>query len=225
MTRPQLTRPQMKRTLSTDALIDRIATAPPPAPLRAGRVAVGMAGLVALGVVTGMALFGLSPRAAPLAAMADPVVLAKSVLPLLAAGCAVAAALRGARPGTAPRAWLVWLPALAAAGLVAAAARATPPPGLWPAIAGQSAAACLLTVTALAALPLAMGIAGLRRGASTRPVLSGGMVGLAAGGGAASAYALFCTEDQPLFFVTWYGLAMLLSAAAGAVAGHRHLRW
>lgn len=216
----------MTTRLSTDDLIARLADAPPPAPLRAGRAALGMAAMTGFGIVLGVVLFGLSLRAAPLATMAaDPVVLAKTALPLLAAALAGVAALRSVRPGMPSRGWLVWVPALAAGMLFVASARATPAPELLSAIAAPSAAACLLAVSSLAVLPLAMGIAGLRRGASTRPALSGALVGLAAGGGAAAVYALFCTEDSPLFFVTWYGAAMLLSAAAGALAGHRVLRW
>lgn len=215
----------MSPHLSTDDLIARLAASPAPAPLRAGWAVLGMAAATAFGTVLATALFGLAPRPAPLAAMADPVVLAKTALPVLAAGLALVAALRAARPATASRAWLVGLPALAAAMLLAASARTTPTPDLLAAIAGQSAAACMMTVTSLAMLPLAMGLAGLRRGASTRPALSGWLVGLAAGGGAAAVYSAFCTEDSPMFFVTWYGLGMLVAAAVGAAAGHRILRW
>jgi hypothetical protein len=38
-------------------------------------------------------------------------------------------------------------------------------------------------------------------------------------------YGLHCSDDSPLFVVAWYGLAMLLVGAAGALAGHRLLRW
>lgn len=216
----------MTLRLSTDDLIARLADTPPPAPLRGGRAALAMAAMTGVGIGMGVALFGLSLRPAPLATMAaDPAVLAKTALPLVIAALAMAAALRSARPGMASRGWLVGVPALGALAMAAAAARAIPAPELLSAIAGHSAAACLLAVASLAVLPLAMGIAALRRGASTRPALSGALIGLAAGGGAAAVYALFCTEDSPLFFVTWYGAAMLLSAAAGALAGHRVLRW
>ncbi|HBT01009.1 MAG TPA: hypothetical protein DEB47_14365 [Citreicella sp.] len=71
----------------------------------------------------------------------------------------------------------------------------------------------------------AAGLALLRRGAPTRPVLSGALTGLAASAGTAAGYALHCTEDSPLFYVSWYGLALCLASALGAWLGHRHLRW
>ncbi|NCU19502.1 DUF1109 family protein, partial [Candidatus Falkowbacteria bacterium] len=32
-------------------------------------------------------------------------------------------------------------------------------------------------------------------------------------------------QASPLFFVTWYGLAIALVAACGAYLGHRFLKW
>jgi hypothetical protein len=42
---------------------------------------------------------------------------------------------------------------------------------------------------------------------------------------AAAGYALVCTEDSRLFFVTWYGLGIVLGGALGAAAGIQVLRW
>ena len=53
----------------------------------------------------------------------------------------------------------------------------------------------------------------------------GRLAGLASGGLATAIYALHCTEDNPLFFVTWYGLAILLMAGVGALCGRWVLRW
>ena len=65
----------------------------------------------------------------------------------------------------------------------------------------------------------------LRRGASLAPALSGALAGLTGGAAAAAIYALHCPEDHPLFFVTWYGAAVLLVAGAGALLGRQWLRW
>jgi hypothetical protein len=46
-----------------------------------------------------------------------------------------------------------------------------------------------------------------------------------AAGFATSVYSLVCTEDSPLFYVTWYGLGILLVAGLGAALGARLLRW
>ncbi len=51
------------------------------------------------------------------------------------------------------------------------------------------------------------------------------MAGLVVGAGAATGYSFFCLQDNPLFYVTWYGTAIALSAVAGAWLGARRLRW
>ena len=65
----------------------------------------------------------------------------------------------------------------------------------------------------------------LRRGASTRPPVAGALAGLMSGGVATALYAIHCTEDSPLFYVTWYSLAIQLVTAVGAALGSQVLRW
>jgi hypothetical protein len=48
---------------------------------------------------------------------------------------------------------------------------------------------------------------------------------LLAGGLAAALYALQCTDDSPLFIVTWYSLAIAAVTLIGTLAGRRLLRW
>lgn len=208
---------------ATEDLIARLAALPVPPPPRPGRAVGRMAAALALGLGLLVLVFGLRPDLG--AALAQPVTLAKTALPLALAAPALWLAFRSARPGAVLPLWPLGLPALAAVGLVAATAAQTPPAALVPALLGDTAAACLVLVLALALLPLRLGLDGLSRGACLRPALSGGLMGLAAGGVAAAGYALHCTEDSPLFFVTWYGLAILLCGGLGAVLGARRLRW
>jgi hypothetical protein len=84
---------------------------------------------------------------------------------------------------------------------------------------------CLMSVPALAVLPLAGMLWSLRSGATTRPALAGALAGLTAGGMAAAVYSLYCIEDDPLFFVPTYGLAVTAVVLAGLLIGHRLLRW
>jgi hypothetical protein len=65
----------------------------------------------------------------------------------------------------------------------------------------------------------------LRDGAPLRPALAGAAAGLVAGGLAATLYAAHCTDDSPLFVTTWYGIAVMVIAGVGALAGARWLRW
>jgi hypothetical protein len=65
----------------------------------------------------------------------------------------------------------------------------------------------------------------LRSGATTAPGLAGWVAGVAGGGFAAMIYALHCTEDSPLFYVTWYGLAIIGVTVASVLIGRRILRW
>jgi hypothetical protein len=51
------------------------------------------------------------------------------------------------------------------------------------------------------------------------------LAGLAVAAGAATGYSLFCVQDNPLFFVTWYGAAIVIVAGLCALAGGRVLRW
>ena len=41
----------------------------------------------------------------------------------------------------------------------------------------------------------------------------------------AALYAIHCTEDSPLFYAVWYGLAILVATAIGAALGRFLLRW
>jgi hypothetical protein len=65
----------------------------------------------------------------------------------------------------------------------------------------------------------------LRRAAPVRPGVTGALLGLAVGAGVAAGYALYCTEDSPLFFMLWYSLAIGIVAGCGAILGLRFLRW
>lgn len=101
----------------------------------------------------------------------------------------------------------------------------TPPEAVLPAIMGETATACLLSITGLSLPAIIAGITLVRRGAATRPALTGALTGIAASSCVAAGYALHCNEDSPLFFTVWYGISILISGVAGAGIGRRFLRW
>ena len=211
--------------MKTEELIALLAadTRPEPAPAPAlawalpTTLAVSMAGLVLV--------LGLRPDL--VVALGDPRVSGKALLPLVLGGVALALALRlsrpAARPGMLPRAAL-WLGGVAVLALVAALFLT--PVAEWTRHAlSPSLFVCVVTIPLMSALPLAAMLAVLRRGAPTRPGQAGAIAGLAVGGLATALYSLQCTEDNPIFFVLWYGTAIGIVVAAGAAAGQRLLRW
>jgi hypothetical protein len=92
-------------------------------------------------------------------------------------------------------------------------------------LVGHNARFCLTLIPLLAIGPFVGLFIALRRGAPTKPRLTGALAGLAASGIAATFYASYCTDDSPLFLATWYPLATLIVAAVGYLAGDRLLRW
>lgn len=102
----------------------------------------------------------------------------------------------------------------------------TTPPEAWPmAIMGKTAASCLIAIPLLAIVPVALILLALRRGATTAPTRAGWVAGLCGGGIAAMAYTLHCTEESPLFYVTWSGIAIVAVSLISGLLGARLLRW
>jgi hypothetical protein len=78
----------------------------------------------------------------------------------------------------------------------------------------------------LASLPaLAIVLAGMRRGAPTRPVRAGALAGLLAGSFGGLAYTIACINDGAAFVAIWYTLAIVIVSAIGAALGPRLLSW
>jgi len=65
----------------------------------------------------------------------------------------------------------------------------------------------------------------LRRSATSYPVALGAMSGLMTGSLVASAYALHCNMDAPVYIVAVYGIAVAVFTGIGALLGSRFLRW
>lgn len=100
------------------------------------------------------------------------------------------------------------------------------PAAAWKAaLVGSNWLHCLIAVPLFGFVPLALALWALRLGATTRPVLTGFLAGLLAGGIGATFYAMNCPDDSPLFVVTWYPIGILGLGAVGAVAARQLLRW
>lgn len=189
--------------------------------------------LLALGLtpalVAGLVLvwWTLGFRADLATAMVTPVSAMRIVL---AAGLGIAA-LRIAYLLTRPEGrdgakfWPLAVVGTVAVGLWVWTYLATPAEARQMAITGKTMVYCLTYIPLLSILPVAAVLFMLRRGATTVPALAGFAAGLAGSGMAATIYALHCDEDSPLFYVTWYGLAILGVTLVSTVLGRRLLRW
>lgn len=208
---------------STEDLIRSLAASPPPRPLMTRSLALPM--LASLGLTFGLFMVLVGPRTDLFRALAAPTVAAKTILPLSLSRLALALALQSTRPARALRLSTLALPVAVALALFGARLIQTPPGLVVPEVVGHSAMACLLSISALSLPATVAGLVCFRRGASARPALTGALIGVASAAGAAAGYALHCTEDSPLFFTTWYGIAILAAAIGGGVAGRRLLRW
>lgn len=100
------------------------------------------------------------------------------------------------------------------------------PSGQWlPNLIGHNARFCLTLIPLLSVGPLICFLAALRQGAPSNPGLAGAVAGLAASAIAATFYAANCTDDSPLFVVTWYPIAIAIVASVGCLAGRKLLSW
>lgn len=208
--------------MRTDDLISALAADEvKPASVRSRLAFLPLALLVAGGLLLG--IIGIRPDLG--AALTSPVTALKNLLPLALGLVALMLAVRLARPGVSvPVAGLVVFPLVAAA--VFAYGLTQMPVADWGrGLMGHTAAFCVPAIVLTALLPLVAAMRAMRAGASTDPQRSGALTGLACGALATAIYALHCNEDNPLFFVTWYGLAILIVAGIGAILGPRLLRW
>jgi hypothetical protein len=171
--------------------------------------------------------FGLGVRTDLVASLTVPVSVARIVLTAILGLAASRLALLLARPeGThSARLWPLAAVGAVALGLLAWAYLTTPAEARQMATVGKTMVTCLVMIPLMSVLPVASVLVALRRGATTAPARAGFVAGLAGSGFAAAIYALHCTENSPLFYVTWYGLAIMGVTLLSTVIGARSLRW
>jgi hypothetical protein len=179
-----------------------------------------------------LALYGVGTvlgfRADLATAMVTPLSLFRIVLSLCLGFAALRLALVLGRPEGRDIARLWPLAAVAgfALGLLGWAYVTTPADARQMATVGKAMVTCLVAIPLLSILPVASVLYALRQGgAPTAPARAGFVAGLAGSGLSAAIYALHCTEDGPLFYVTWYGLAIIGVTLASTLIGARALRW
>lgn len=214
--------------MKTEALIAALAEAAqarPARPLAPLKLAAQVA--VLAGLAAGLFLLLAGPRDNLGNAMAQPLVATKTALPLLLALIAYPLAFASLRPDARParRIWLLALPGVVAVGLWLATFVRTPAPARFAEVSPAALAECLALIPLISALPAWAALRLARRGAPAHPGRSGALVGLAVSASAATGYSFFCIRDNPLFYLTWYGVAMAIVTLVSAHFGRRWLRW
>ena len=211
--------------MTTDEFIARLVSEPAQPPLRPVRLALMILAAIALPVAVFLGLEG--PRPGLPQAWTNPMVPLKTILPLISCGLSLTLLLRLARPEarTGITAFGYAIPLLTALALWLGTFALRAPANRFAEVGFGSLAECLGIILALAALPTIVALRLVRQGASSSPMLSGALAGLTASTGAATGYSLFCTRDNPLFFVTWYGASILIVTLIAAWLGRRMLAW
>jgi hypothetical protein len=212
--------------MKTHDLINAIAEdAPARLPSLGARIAVALT----VGGAVAVALFGYSLGVRPdiASAMRDWRFDAKLATTLLCFVTALWATVRLAWPDRAQRQALATL-LLPLLGLTLAVGweLVASPAGTWYARAvGSNSRLCVTSILAMSTAPLAALLVALRAGAPQSPAVAGAAAGLLAGGLAATLYAIHCPDDSPLFVALWYLPVVIFVTLAGAIIGHRALRW
>lgn len=160
-------------------------------------------------------------------ALLTPVSGARIVLTGVLGIAGIRLALVLARPdgGRSARLWPLAAVGVAALGLVLWAYVTTPAEARLMTLFGKTAVSCVVTISLLSVLPVAALHHMLRQGATTAPARAGFVAGLAGSSLSAAIFALHCTEDSPLFYVTWYGLAIIGVTLVSTLIGTRRLHW
>ncbi len=209
--------------MKTDDLIRALAADPVPAPPVERALWPALALGLAVSVIMFLAMLGPRPDFAQAAETLRFVV--KPVFPVILVGGAMYALTRLWRPGSNVPLWAIALAPAALALAIILELIALPAQQWGAALVGENALKCLFFISLFSLAPLSVTLTALRRGAPTRPALTGAVAGLLSAGLGASLYALHCPDDSPLFVATWYVIAASFVAGIGAVIGARVLRW
>ncbi|MFZ5675792.1 MAG: NrsF family protein [Pseudomonadota bacterium] len=212
--------------MRTDDLIEALAkdgTAAGPAPRLALCCAVLVGALAAAFLF--LAVLGYRPDIA--AAAETYRFLFKFVFTLTLAATAIWLVFTVMRPEAVPGLRLLSLAAAPVLIVLAVVAElSVMPSSTWlPRLIGKNWWFCLTVIPSLSIVPLTAFFWALRRAAPADPGLAGALAGLSAGAIAATLYASHCTDDSPLFVITWYSLAIGLVTLVGYFAGRRWLAW
>lgn len=184
--------------------------------------------VLAVPVSTLMFLAGLGVRPDVMTAMRNPLFDLKFIVTMALAAVAIVVSLHLSRPEASLGrwAWLLAVPfGLLGVGMIGEMTMMPHRAPMPVRMMGSNSRLCVVAIPLLSLPLLAAALFALRRGAPSRPAVTGAFAGLLSAGLAATLYAAHCTDDSPLFVATWYSLAALIVAAIGAFAGSRVLKF
>ena len=188
-------------------------------------LALALVAAAPVSVLMFVATLGVRPDV--MTAMHNPFFDLKFAVTLALAISAVVLSLHLSRPEALLRGWALLL--LVPAGILAAGigGEMMMPQRLpmMTRLVGNNSRACMTAIPLLSLPLLAGALVGLRHGAPTRPAIAGAVAGMLSAGLAATLYASHCTDDSPLFVMTWYSIAAALVTALGALVGSKVLRF
>jgi hypothetical protein len=84
---------------------------------------------------------------------------------------------------------------------------------------------CVSSIVFLSLPAMVLTFVVMQKGAPTRPLFAGAVIGLLSASVGAMAYTLACKNDGTAFVAIWYTVACIIMTAIGAVVGYRVLRW
>jgi hypothetical protein len=212
--------------METEQLIRTLA-ADNPHRVRPVGFVLALALLAAAPVSLAMFLITLGVRPDVMTAMHNPFFDLKFLITLALAISAIAVGLHLSRPEASlrDRGWLLLIPiGIVAAGIAGEMMIPQRLP-MMTRLIGHNSRVCTTAIPLLSLPLLAGALIGLRHGAPARPALAGAIAGLISAGLAATLYASHCTDDSPLFVMTWYTVATAIVTATGALIGAKVLRF
>jgi hypothetical protein len=212
--------------MKTEQLIRTLAADNPHRAHSVGLV-LAMALLAAAPISLAIFMMRLGVRPDVMTAMHNPFFDLKFVVTLALALSAIVVGLHLSRPEASLKGW-AWLLLIPAGIIAAGIASEMMMPQRLPMMArlvGSNSRICMTSIPLLSLPLLAAALIGLRHGAPARPALAGALAGLISAGLAATLYAAHCTDDSPLFVVTWYPIATAMVVAVGALVGAKVLRF
>jgi hypothetical protein len=212
--------------MQTDRLIQTLAADNAHHERPVGSV-LAMALLIAAPFSLAIFFMELGVRPDVMTAMRNPLFDLKFLVTLALAIPAIAISIHLSRPEVSLKGW-AWL-LLVPVGLlgIGIASEMMMPQRLpmMTRLVGSNSRVCMMAIPLLSLPLLAAALLALRQGAPARPAIAGAFAGLLSAGLAATLYASHCTDDSPLFVMTWYTLATALVTAIGAWAGSKVLRF